>query len=281
MERREFVRRVGVGLAGAMALPGSVLAERAHARKLQRVGIQAYSVRHELARDRDGTLRALRAIGYRDIEVNWHLGMTPGASLKSALESAGLRAPSAHINADTMLVGWKRHLDAAARMGHEQLSVAGMPEDSRQTLDDWREWADRFNQAGAVAKRHGIRLTFHTEPWAYTALQGQHPIDVFIQRLDPSVARVQLDTGNLAMAGADPATYLERFPERIGSFHLKDVPVIGKQGDTELGKGKLDFKRMLSLVRRPDTLYFVEQEDAARELDSARQDYDYISALEY
>jgi sugar phosphate isomerase/epimerase len=281
MQRREFL---GTAAAGAVtALVPGLAGATAHApRTLARIGVQAYGVRRELDRDLTGTLVALHRMGYSDVEINWHLGMTPSPALKAALATSGLRASSAHVSADAMSVGWQRHLDAASSMGLTQVVCPGFTPDARQSLDDWRAWADFFNTAGLAAQRHGIRVAYHTEPDVYPMIDGKVPLDVFADRLDPRYARLQLDVGNTAMAGVDPAPLAERYADRIWSFHLKDVPVMGRMGDTELGQGKVDLRRVLASMKDPQhTLVFVEQEDAKDPIASARRDYDYIATLKY
>ena len=51
-------------------------------------------------------------------------------------------------------------------LGHEYLIVPSFTADTERSLDDWREWADRFNAAGALARRAGVWLAFHNEPLA-------------------------------------------------------------------------------------------------------------------
>jgi sugar phosphate isomerase/epimerase len=102
-----------------------------------------------------------------------------------------------------------------------------------------------------------------------------------VARTDPSVVRLQLDIGNMAQGGGDPMKYLERYRDRYWSFHIKDV-VADHSRDTELGKGVLDVRRFLAAV--PDIRHkpiYVEQEQAADQLASARLDYQYLSALEF
>src|SRR5207244_10209416 len=99
-----------------------------------------------------------------------------------------------------------------------------------------REWADRFNAAGAAARRAGIWLAFHNEADHMTPIDGTVPYDVFVQRTDSTVVRHQLDVGNMIMGGGDPFAYLERYRDRYWSFHLKDV-VKDRSRDTELGTG--------------------------------------------
>jgi len=278
MDRRSFVHSLTATVAGAS------VARRLRARaRLDRIGLELYSVRDAMRRDPERTLAAVRAIGYTDVELLWSMGnfgRTP-QQVRATLDHEGLRAPSAHISPAVILVGWQRSLDIAKMLGHEYLIVPSLTVDTQRSLDDWREWADRFNAAGAVARRAGIWLAFHNEPDHMKPIDGTIPYDVFVERTDPSVVRLQLDVGNMAQGGGDPFAYLERYRNRYWSFHIKDV-VADHSHDTELGKGVLDVRRLLAAIpdiqRKP---LYVEQEGALDQLASAGADYRYLSTLEF
>jgi sugar phosphate isomerase/epimerase len=282
MKRRDFIHTMGAAAAGATL--GRI--PLAPARKLDRIGLETYAVRHAMAEDPERTLAAVRAIGYTDVELLWSFnlfGRTP-AQVAATLKNEGLRAPSCHMSADTIFVGWERSLEIAKLLGQEQCIVPDFEDWTKKTLDDWREWADRFNAAGAVARKHDIWLGFHNEAYHQKPIDGQVPFDVFIQRLDPSVTRLQLDVGNMLIGGGDPMAYLQKYPNRFGSFHLKDA-VPDRSHDTGLGKGFFDFKKFLAAVpaieQKPS---FVEQEtakDGAGDLADARANFDYLHALEF
>lgn len=251
--------------------------------RLTRIGLELYSVRYAMQRDPERTLAAVRAIGYTDVELLWSFGNFGRTTeqVRAALVREGLRAPSAHISATVVLVGWERSLAIAHRLGHEYLIVPTFTPDTERSLDDWREWADRFNAAGAAARRASIWLAFHNEPAHLTPIDGTVPYDLFLARTDPSVVRHQLDIGNLAWGGGDPLVYLERYRDRYWSFHIKDV-VADRSRDTELGTGTLDFGRLLAAIpdidRKP---CYVEQEGAEDELASARRNYEFLRKLEF
>ncbi|HYT72734.1 MAG TPA: sugar phosphate isomerase/epimerase [Gemmatimonadales bacterium] len=279
MHRRTFVQALGASLAtGPWASRGGDRAGR-----LARIGLELYSVRDAMRRDPDRTLAAVRAMGYTDVELLWTFGNFGRTTeqVRAALDREGLRAPSAHVSPTILFVGWDRSLAIAHRLGHEYLIVPSFTADTARSLDDWREWADRFNTAGAAARRAGIWLAFHNEPDHMTPIDGKVPYDVFLERTDPSVVRHQLDVGNMAMGGGDPLVYLQRYRDRYWSFHLKDV-VADRSSDTELGTGTLDFRRLLAAVpdigRKP---CYVEQEGAADSVASARRDYEFLSKLEF
>ena len=279
MDRRAFVHSLSATLAGASLTRRKPTASA----RLDRVGLELYSVRDAMRRDPERTLAAIRAIGYKDVELLWsfgNFGRTP-QQVRATLDKEGLRALSAHIAPEILLTDWQKSLDTAKMLGHEYLIVPSLTTATQHSLDAWRDWADKFNVAGAAARRAGIWLAFHNEPDQMKPIDGIIPYDVFIERTDPSVVRLQLDIGNMAQGGGDPFQYLERHRDRYWSFHIKDV-VADRSHDTELGKGALDVRRFLAAV--PDLQHkplYVEQEGASDQLASAAADYRYLSALEF
>jgi len=283
MNRRTFIQTTGSAAAGAVLAARGAHASLPNAAKppLSRIGLELYSVRREMAKDFDGTIAAVRRIGYTDVELLWsfnNFGKSP-AEVKAALQSEGLRAPSAHLSPTAILVGWERRLEIARTLGHDYLIVPSLTADTSRTLDDWRDWADKFNAAGAVARRAGIWLAFHNEPDHVKPIDGQIPYDLFLQRTDPSVVRHQLDFGNMALGGGDPMRYLERYRDRYWSFHIKDV-VADRSKDTELGTGVLDLRRLISAIQNVDAKpCYVEQEGSADSLASARRNFEFLKRL--
>jgi sugar phosphate isomerase/epimerase len=292
MKRREFVATAGAATAlamvprsvwGAPSTAGSLTAGAGGAASLTRVGLETYSVRDKMRADPDGTLRAIRAMGYDDVELLWsfeNFGRTT-AQVKAVLTSSGLKATSAHI-APTLLQGdWAKSLDIAAELGHQYLIVPSLPAETDKSLDAWKKWADIFNTAGAAARKHSLWLAFHNEPNHMKVMDGQVAYDVFIARTDAAAVRLQLDVGNMLMGGGDPMPYLKAHQDRYHSFHLKDV-VADRKRDTELGTGILDAKQFLSAVKDlSKKTVFVEQEGAKDSMASAKQNLDYLRGLKF
>lgn len=277
MQRRTFVQTLGA--LGAMA----ALPRPTWAAGLTRVGLETYSVRDRMRADPDGTLRAIRAMGYDDVELLWsfdNFGRST-AQVKAVLSSTGLQATSAHI-APTLLQGdWNRALDTAAELGHLSLIVPSLPAETDRSLDAWRKWADIFNTAGAAARRHGIWLAFHNEPNHVKPIEGQIPFDLFIARTEARVVRLQLDVGNMLMGGGDPMAYLKTHQARIHSFHVKDV-LADRTHDTELGMGTLDVRGFLAAVQDLDRkTVFVEQEGSKDSMASAKRNLDFLRGLRF
>lgn len=278
MNRRTFVEVLGATTAGVLFSARNGIA----ARRLKHVGLELYSVRHAMRADPEGTLAAVRAAGYDEVELLWSMdnfGRTV-PQVKASLKKEGLRAPSAHISPAILTENWEKHLDDAKVLGMTYLIVPSLPE-SAKTLDDWRRWADTFNTAGATARKAGLWLAFHNEPDHMKLIDGQIPYDVLVQRLDPKVVRLQLDVGNMIIGGGDPMAYLKRYGDRYWSFHLKDV-VPDKSSDTEIGAGTVNFKQLLASIPNINAKpCYVEQEGAKDELASARQNCAYLKKVNF
>lgn len=277
MHRRTFLS--ALGLAAVAPRLGYALT-----RRLKRVGIQLYSLRDDARRELERTVADIATIGYKDIELLGSMnnfGMPP-ARLRDVLDRNGLRAPSTHVSGNA-LADLDRQLDDARTLGHEYLIVASLPISGPRSVDDYRRWADRLNESGKRAREREVWIGFHNHANDLTPIGGVVPYDVLVERTDPSVVRMQLDTGNLAMAGRDPHEYMERFGTRYWLFHIKDVPRLGATHDAELGTGAIDFARLLASIGRIDEKHlFVEQETyPGAPLESMRRDYAYISGLEF
>lgn len=285
MNRRTFLSTVGLAAAvphlACAPRPGSVTTTPR--RRLRRVGIQLYTLRDDARRDLERTLGDIAQAGYKDVELLSSMnnfGMPP-ARLRAILDRNGLRAPSTHLSGESF-DDLDRQIDTAKILGHDYLVLASLPTD-KPTLDDYRHWADRLNEAGRRALPSGIRIAFHDESIDFKKIDGVVPYDLLAERTDPAYVRLQLDTGNLAQAGGDPFDYLKRFGSRYWLFHIKDVPALGADHDTDLGKGVIDFKRLLASIDHIDEkILYVEQESyPGTPLESARRDYAYLSTLEF
>jgi sugar phosphate isomerase/epimerase len=285
MQRRQFISTVGAAGLGATVFPHAWPAGALRAlypRRLAHIGLELYTVRNAMRRDPAGTLKRVREIGYDDVELLWsfdNFGQTP-QQVKASLDALGLRAPSAHIDPKILLQDWDRSLERAKFFGHEYLVVPSLPDDTH-SLDVWRLWADRLNTAGAAARKAGVWLAFHNEAEHMTPIDGTVPYDLFVERTDPAAVRLQLDTGNMLLGGGDPFAYLERLADRYWTFHLKDV-VADHSRDTDLGRGVFDFRRFLAGIEQLDQKpCYVEREQPADELASARIDCEYLKQLEF
>src|SRR5207244_13205602 len=77
-DRRDFIRALGVAALGPVLHPLAPSPyPRAPLHKLDRIGLQLYTVRHQMEKDLEGTIGRVATTGYREVEVAGYLGKSP------------------------------------------------------------------------------------------------------------------------------------------------------------------------------------------------------------
>jgi sugar phosphate isomerase/epimerase len=291
MQRRTFLTSLAVA-AAASRLGGCATASSGAAmsgtgtRRLKRIGIQLYTLRDDAKGNLEGTLTNIANAGYKEVELLASMnnfGM-PAVQLRALLDKLGLTAPSTHIGAENF-DNLNAVFDEAGTLGHQYIVLASLPYGpGKATLDDYRRWADKLNEAGRQARARNLWMAFHDEAYDYSPLiEGQMPYDILADRTDPSLVRLQLDTGNAVEGGRDPFDLMRKYGSRYYLFHIKDAARLGAPTATELGKGMIDFAKLLGMVSDIDDKHFyVEQESyPGTPLDSVKRDFAYLSNVQF
>jgi sugar phosphate isomerase/epimerase len=283
MNRRLFINRLTLAAAGGLSLYNSnAFALAAGKRKLLRIGMQLYTVRRELEKDFEGTLRKVAALGYKEVEFASYFGHKP-AEVKSLLKRLKLDAPAAHMPYSEMRGDLRPLIDAAQTIGHKYLLLAWLPPEERRTLDQYRRLADLCNEVGARMKREGVQFAYHNHDFEFAPLEGKVPYDLLLERMDAQAVKLEMDLYWTVKGGASPVEYFERQPGRFQLLHIKDMDSTPRRYFTDVGKGVIDFKSIFAHAARAGVRhYFVENDEpAGSPFDSLRVSFDYLRQLEF
>lgn len=245
-------------------------------------GLQLWSVKEDLAKDFDGTLRTLGAMGYKTVEAaGWH-GRDPDAFRKAVAE-AGLECVSCHHDLRDLIEHGDERLSFARDVGVRYV-VASSPAPSRpidpskdwataiaeaMTLDDWRSNAEAMDRIGRKAREKGLRFGYHNHSAEFLAYDRRLPMDEIVRLTDPAHVALELDIGWVAGAGYDPVETIRRYAPRIQLFHIKDlrsaerVPgrIVADHQTVPVGSGTIDWPAVFAAARAtPLRHWFVELE---------------------
>jgi sugar phosphate isomerase/epimerase len=282
-------RRTFVGTVAALANAPHGFPQIAGARsRIDRIGLQLYTVRDLLQRDFEGTLATVARIGYREVEFAGYFGHTP-AAVRGILEGNGLTAPAAHVEYKVTHDGWDAALHTARLVGHQFIVTAWIDEGERRNVDDWHRIADRLNHAGQAARDAGLQLAFHNHDYMFVPLaDGRLPYDLLLAQTDPTLVQLELDVFWMAFGGGDPLAYFARYPGRFPLVHVKDMirrPAPHEAPErvmTDVGKGTIDWKRLFSHAGEAGIEHwFVEHDQPADPLASARSRFELLRRLEF
>ena len=142
MDRRTFL-----GTMTAATVLSRQLSWAAGDHKIDKVGLQLYTVRSVMKDDFEGKLAKVAEIGYREVEFAGYDGHTP-QEVRAMLDRHGLTGPSAHIEYKSLGEKFPSVLDAAHVVGHKYLVNPYIDDDVRKGPDGWKRAAETFNRAG-------------------------------------------------------------------------------------------------------------------------------------
>ncbi len=275
--RRAMLGATGLGLFAALGAPvGAVVSATLPP------GLQLWTVKDQLERDFDGTLRQLKRIGYSRVEAAGWVGRTP-AAFRRGVTAAGLEPFSCHFSMRDLIDEHETELAQARDVGVCYV-VASSPAPTKpldparpwniglaeaMTLTDWRRNADAMNRIGARARAMGMRFGYHNHAAELLEYEGRSALHEILRLTEPALVSLELDIGWVAAAGHDPAATINDHADRIELLHVKDIATKARQPGristdlttTPIGAGTVDWPAVFAAVDRTKLAgWFVEQE---------------------
>jgi sugar phosphate isomerase/epimerase len=196
--RRSFLTKTATLTAGGLISAAADTWAAPDSPQAKKIGIQTYSIRRELKQDMIGSLKALKSIGFSQVELYGYqqegkkgnvLGYTP-KEYRKLLDDIGLEPTSSHLepplqstykfgdgggtgkgersiqietytknNASTILEFWKRALADHQELGVTTVVQPAMP--IIAGLSDAEFVCDIFNKTGELAKQQRMRWGYH------------------------------------------------------------------------------------------------------------------------
>lgn len=267
LTRRSFV-------ALSAALPWA-LSAHASSNKLP-VGLELYSVRGELAKNPEATVRAVAQMGYQVVEFyapyfDWTESQTK--QMKKLMDDLGIRCLSTHNNESYLSAqNLSRARDMNLILGSKYIVQSSTSE--KKSLDQWKPVAERLNSVADQIESAGLKVAYHNHQPEFTPIGGGRPIEVLAKNTKSSVM-LQLDIGTCIEAGSDPVAWIRANPGRIHSVHCKDwSPDPAKGYKVLFGEGVADWKGIFAAAESVGGVeyYLVEQEGSRfSELETAEK----------
>ena len=208
MNRRTFIRTTAA-TSLAFTQAGNALALEADNAYRKNLGIQLYTLRNELAKDPNGTLKQVAADGYQQVEP---FGFPNCDPLIKGAQEAGLQLNSTHFEWNTVvnptdagMSDFAKILDKAKGIGFSNLVIPYLQDNNRKTLDDYKKVAANANKAAAMAKKLGIQLSYHNHNFEFAPHEGgKTGYDIFVEEFSPDM-QFEIDVFWVKAAGIDPS----------------------------------------------------------------------------
>ncbi len=240
----------------------------------ERIGVQLYTVRTLLGRDFDGTLDALAAIGFAEVETHDYFGRSP-AAVRAALDASGLRAAAAHVTIEALDSSLPALLEQAGVVGHRWLVVPYIGGPFR-SADGYARAGEILSRAAEQAAAAGVRVAYHNHDFEFADVDGRTGMDRLLAATSAQVA-VELDVYWIVRAGGDPFTFLREHAERVRLLHLKDSGGPPSHEMHDVGAGTIDWRALLTAAKSVGVAHvFVEHDRPGDPLASVRASYAHL-----
>ena len=267
-----------------------------------KIGLQLYGIRDELAKDYEGSIKAVKEMGYDYVE---YAGDSCGYSyeeIRAMLDKYDLKCISVHQFVDTWLDDPEGAIHQVRTLGADHNTICMYPypryleEGIEGPVAKFARWAQGMKDAGLQGMYHN-----HAFEFDLTAGGGYLLDHIFatIPQLQP-----ELDLGWVHYGGEDPVTYLDKYAGRLDIVHLKDfscanlpqepifklvaehgrsvIPPTRKEAGFKylpIGSGIQDWPAIIDACRRSGAKYLVVEQDESldcSQLQAARISREYL-----
>jgi sugar phosphate isomerase/epimerase len=231
-----------------------------------KISVQLYSVRGDMKKDFEGTLKKIAAMGFDGVEFAGYFDYADKPDkLKALLDELGLEAAATHLKAQSFE---KDKLDDTIAF-HKAIDckLLIIPVDWRFAKDvaSNKQFSDFLNEVNTALTPHGLYTGYHNHAKEFSDTPDQSTWwDVFANNTDQRII-LQNDVGWTWKAGKDAAAYISKYPGRATTVHLK--PKVYDAEDTSLkpfiGENGKDWKAVIhACLNDGGTQWLsVEQED--------------------
>jgi sugar phosphate isomerase/epimerase len=260
-----------------------------------KVGVQLYSFRHDLDQDLSGTLARIRKLGINCIEP-YSLHKRTAEQVRAEFDRAGLKVVSFHLPGELRDGDPAEAVRVAKVLGAQQLGIGWIKEGDTDAVNGSKLMAaaTRLNSMCPAAKAAKMKVFYH--PHGYEFHEGDPDgklFERFVNELEKECVVLQLDAFWVAYAGQDPVKFMQKYGNRVWSYHVKDMapslavaPFDGSKWQGPLpdeafapiGKGKLDQATLIRLGKQYKIKWFILEDETTHPYDNVAAALPYMKA---
>ena len=248
---------------------------------MRKLGLQLFTVRESLTKDATDTLNQVAAAGYAGVELFGHSGSLAPTQLYPRIHALGMQVLGGHILIDVLQdeVLMQKTASEYAEMGAKHLALAWLQPELRGGLESYRKVAKLVNNAGKIAKSHGLQFAYHNHDFEFEKVEdGRTAYDVLMDETDPALVKAELDLFWVAKANLDVVKTLHKLKGRVSVVHVKDMTQDDARTFEIVGEGQLDFDKILPAADAAGADWFVVEQDQCPkgEIESIRKSHQNI-----
>lgn len=262
------------------------------------IAIQLYSVRDTMQNDPEGTLVALKKMGYCGVEVAGLYGKT-AHELRELCKQVGLELISSHISFPSIRDELERHIEESVTLGVKYVAIAYMHTDFHKGGINHEGVYESIKEISARFREKGITLLYHNHSFEMCEYEGKRLYEWLFDSMTQDELQPEIDTGWIDVEVGEAEKYIRKFKNRCDLVHLKSY--YGKEGYDDLvhstneikprefyyfcnfERGRLDVPAIVKAAEESGAKWLVVEQDRPdpdlSELESARINIEFLKNI--
>jgi len=245
------------------------------------VGVQMYTLRDycKTVKDTAETLKKVRDIGYKTVQVSGMAEPKDIKELKKLLDDNGLYPCSTHTGYERIVKEISRVIEEHKLLGCEAIICPGLPLELHNK-EGYLKAASDFEKVMGKIKDSGLTLGYHNHGIEFQRYDGKTGIEILLDNCKGLEA--EIDTYWVQYGGGDPAYWIERFSRRCSQLHFKDMGIINnKQVMPPIGEGNLNWERIIKVAKKAGAKYCLVEMDTPTidAFESLKRSFEYLTSM--
>jgi len=212
--------------------------------KKKDIALQLYSVRDDISKDYEGTIKKVGEMGFTAVEAaNYDNGKFYGKTpeeFKADIEKNGMKVLSSHTakqlseaelkskDLSESLKWWDECIAAHKAAGMKYIVTPSMPVPA--TLKDLQTYCEYYNEIGKKCNENGIKYGYHNHDFEFQKIEDKMMLDYMIENTDADKVFFEMDVYWAVIGKQSPVDYFNKYQGRFALLHIKDNKEVGQSG---------------------------------------------------
>jgi sugar phosphate isomerase/epimerase len=208
------------------------------------ITLQLYSLRDDIGKDYDGTIKKAGEMGFTSIEAASYdkgkfYGKTP-EEFKASIEAVGMKVLSSHtghgLSAEELeskdfteaMKWWDECIAAHKAAGMQYIVTPWM--DVPGSLKDLQTYCEYYNEIGKKCKENGLSYGYHNHAHEFQKVEDKVMLDYMLENTNPEYVFFEMDVYWVVRGQQSPVDYFNKYKNRFTLLHIKDNKELGQSG---------------------------------------------------
>jgi sugar phosphate isomerase/epimerase len=206
---------------------------------------QLYILRNECAEDLPAVLAKLGDIGFEGVEFLGFFGNS-AETVRDKMDVLGLVSVGNHVSYNEFATDTSGVIDFNKKAGCSYITIGTIPQPGLPGREGFPDTIRELTRIGKACKEEGITLLYHNHALELSQkANGKFLLEAIMDEVHGDYLSLEPDLGWMAIAGVDPAYFLDKYKDRCPIIHFKDfyasdIAKIGNVGDLGEKRGSAE-----------------------------------------